>query len=485
MDNFSETQQLVYTMYKDEKGYPIRLSPGQDYIFSSIAMKIKPRNHIMCHTRFGKSMTVALAVLTRTTTYPEKWALIAGQRTKAKIIMDYIISHIFDNEFTQNRFLPDKNESIDDIRRYKSKNHLTFVINPEEKDPTKKLYSEIFIGSASDALGFGAPNVVEDEAALIEDQDHALVMRMLGDDPEKNFLAKIGNPFRRNHFLRSYHDSTYRTINIDCYTSLKEGRINQATIDEMRKEAYFSILYENKFPSASEIDESGYMNLLVDVDLRNAQQRVVEPVGAVRLGLDVAKGGRNYNVCTARGDNWARILWRDKEENSVKIADHLTETMGKMNVAAQHVFIDDTGVGHGVVSVMKSRGLKVNAVNNGEKSYDKKMSNVRAETYAGQNGVMSWVKQFGRLEPSELWNDLLRIKYKKDVGGRTKIMPKEDMIKQGLESPDVADSLALTFAKQRSSVYTNNSFLNPRAILDNGNPRPFGGVEPLIDGLIA
>ncbi|MDE1866448.1 MAG: hypothetical protein KGI08_01900 [Thaumarchaeota archaeon] len=472
-------------MYKDENGRAIKLSPGQDFIYRSIAMKNVPRNHIMCHTRFGKSMTVALAVLTRCVTYPEKWAIISGQKEKAKIIMDYIISHIFDNEFTQNRFLPDKGESIDDIRRYKSKNRLTFVINPEEKDPTKKLYSEIFIGSASDALGFGAPNVVEDEAGLIDDKDHALVMRMLGDDPHKNFLVKIGNPFKRNHFLRSYHDSAYRIINIDCYTSLKEGRISQQTIDEMRKEAFFSILYENKFPSASEIDESGYMNLLVEADLKAAQERIVEPVGAPRLGLDVAKGGRNWNVCSIRGDNWAKIIWRNKEENSVKIADKLQETMKQYNVAPQNVFIDDTGVGHGVVSVMKDRGLKVNAVNNGDKARDPKMLNVRAECYAGKNGVMAWIKQFGRLEPSEMWNELLRVKYKKDIGGRTKIMPKEDMIKQGLESPDVADSLALTFAKQKNSVYTNNSFINPRAVLDGDNPRPWGGVEPLIDGLIA
>jgi len=38
-------------------------------------------------------------------------------------------------------------------------------------------------------MGLGAPNVIEDESALVKDKDHALVMRMLGDQTD-NFLFK-------------------------------------------------------------------------------------------------------------------------------------------------------------------------------------------------------------------------------------------------------------------------------------------------------
>ncbi len=38
---------------------------------------------------------------------------------------------------------------------------------------------ELFIGSAKDALGFGAPNVIADESAFIEDPEFSLVLRML------------------------------------------------------------------------------------------------------------------------------------------------------------------------------------------------------------------------------------------------------------------------------------------------------------------
>src|SRR3990167_8998708 len=96
----TDTQILVKSLYKDEKGDSLELTASQDQLFSAIARKSTRRLQVMSHTRWGKSMTVGLAVLTRASTYPGKWALIAPTRDKAKIIMDYVIAHIFDNDFT-------------------------------------------------------------------------------------------------------------------------------------------------------------------------------------------------------------------------------------------------------------------------------------------------------------------------------------------------------------------------------------------------
>jgi len=449
MDNLTETQNLVKTLYRDEQGLPIILTDGQDEIFRTIFGKLHPRVHIMTHTRYGKSLDVGLAVLTRAATFPEKWAIVAGQKEKARIIMDYVIGHIFDNDYTKTRFIPDKGESIENIRRYKNKNRLTFATNVTEEGKT--LLSEIFIGSAKDALGFGSSNVVEDESALIPDDEHALVMRMLGDNPKENFLAKIGNPFNREHFFRSFQDPAYKKIVVDCYQSLKEGRITQETIDEMRQFAFFKILYECEFPGENEMDEAGWMQLLSSDDIRVAQERVVEPFGIPRLGVDVAKGGRNFNCWVLRGDNYAKVLWKDHEEDSVKIADETIEFMKQYDVPDKAVFIDDTGVGHGVVSILKNKSLRVNAVNFGERSENFQQDlNKRAEVYAGENGVQPWIKQGGSLESHPGWMELTHVRYKKqENGGRTVIESKDDMRKRGYESPDVADALALTFAKTR------------------------------------
>lgn len=465
------TQKLVAQMYKDDRGNPIELTEGQDEIFSGIAQKKHNRMHIMCHTRYGKSMSVGLAVLTRAASFPEKWAIIAGKKNKAQIIMDYIIGHIFDNDFTRNRFVPDKGENIEEIRRRRNKNRLTFAVGKDAQGLT--LLSEVFVGSAADALGFGAPNVVEDESALIDDDEHALVMRMLGDNPRENFMCKIGNPFRRNHFLDSYHDPAYKKVTIDCYRSLEEGRITQATIDEMKNMAFFSILYEDKFPSQTEVDESGWMYLVTDADVTTAQNRKSEEFGDRRIGLDVARGGRNYNAWVLRGANYAKVIAKTKQSDPVEIVEDTIRYMREYGVKDTNLFIDDTGVGWGVTGIFKNRNMKVNAVTLGGSASDPNYANVRAEIYAGQNGLQPWLRQTGRIDPHKDWIELTRIRYKKNNGSKTIIESKEDMLKRGVESPDIADALALTFAKSTISEYYG---VDPAVIAA-------GGVKPLYPGM--
>lgn len=482
MSELSATQQLVQAMYKDDQGNPILLSPGQDEIFANISMKLHNRVHIMPHTRFGKSFTVGLSVLTRAATFPEKWALIAPTKDKARIIMDYVIGHIFDNDFTASRFIPEKGENIEEIRRRRNKDRLTFKVGKDADG--KSLLSEVFIGTAKEALGFGAPNVVVDEAALINDDDFSMVVRMLGDDPHNNFMAKIGNPFVRNHFLKSYHDPLYHKILVDCYRSLKEGRITQATIDENRPYIYFGVLYECKFPRASEVDESGWLYLLTDDDITNAISRNNQPVGKRRLGIDVARGGRNYNAWVLRTDNYAEVLRKDLDDDLISSGDTTINLMRENGISADDVFVDDSGVGGGLTDYLRSRGCKINAVNFGmsvEKDRDASGKilpsdylNVRAYSYAGKEGVAAWIKQTGQLKPHKDWEELTVIRYKKDLNGKIKIEPKEEMRKRGVESPDIADALALTFAQPKRLVYHVN---DPVAVLSAGAPTPFGGVS--------
>ena len=60
---------LVKTLYKDEQGNPFILTDGQCDIFNLIFKKLTPRVHIESFTRFGKSETVAIAILTKIFTY--------------------------------------------------------------------------------------------------------------------------------------------------------------------------------------------------------------------------------------------------------------------------------------------------------------------------------------------------------------------------------------------------------------------------------
>src|SRR3990167_8549409 len=129
---------IVAKLYKDEKGAPIILTDGQCDIFNIIFKKLWHRVHLETLTRYGKSMTVALAVLTRICTYPEKFAIAAGNEDQAKIITAHLIQHIFDNDFTRTRFIIGKNETEESIRRYRNKSHLNFKL-------TGGLLGEVFV----------------------------------------------------------------------------------------------------------------------------------------------------------------------------------------------------------------------------------------------------------------------------------------------------------------------------------------------------
>jgi len=162
--------------------------------------------------------------------------------------MKYLIGHIFDNEFTKVKFQME-GESAESIKRHKSRNIVNFVLD----DGTM---SEVKIVSAEKAMGFGAPNIIEDESALISDHYHSFVMRMLGDQTE-NFLCKVGNPFESNHFRNSAEDPEYHKIIIDYQQGIDEGRLTPQYVEEMRKQPNFRVLYEVKFPPKDQADDQG------------------------------------------------------------------------------------------------------------------------------------------------------------------------------------------------------------------------------------
>lgn len=72
------------------------------------------------------SLVIALAVLTRIITFPEKWAIVAGREKQARIIISYIIEHTFDNPMIQKKLELDPQENLDRLRRERSKNRLVY-----------------------------------------------------------------------------------------------------------------------------------------------------------------------------------------------------------------------------------------------------------------------------------------------------------------------------------------------------------------------
>ena len=439
---YDDIKQLVKKFYKTDTGEPFILTEGQAEIFDLIFKKKYSRVHCETCTRFGKSEVVSQAVLTRVSTFPEKWAIIAGQKEKARIIIGYIIKHIFDNEYTKARFVIEKGESEENIRRYRNKDRINFNVG-------NGLLGEVFITTASNALGFGASNIVLDEAALVNEKDFALVMRMLGDQID-NFLCKVGNPWDSEHFDKSREDPRYHKVIIDYHQAIKEGRLTEEYVEEMKQQPFFGVLYECKRPPFGIMDEKGWIPLLTKDEVRNAFIDSATGFGIKKLGVDVAGGGRNFSVIVQRHSNYAKIIHKTKNPDTMTLAERVINQKNKEEIQNNDIFIDKVGIGKGAYDILTREITGIRGVNGGAEPTTEiekeKFVNLRAEMFWK---ARQWILGGGKLEKHEDWFQLAKIKYRtklEGTKGKMIIMSKEEMIKNGIDSPDIADSLAMTFS---------------------------------------
>jgi len=255
----------LYT-FKNELGEDIIWTPGQKEIMAPIInLGIDGKRYIQAETptQYGKSSAVA-AALTMRCTKKEKWAIVAGTAEKAQIIMDYFVDYALENPIP--RALLGTEVALDKLKQDRSRRHLSFSTGFEVRVFSADARNKQSVGNA--VMGMGSPFVILDEAALVDDTIEAKVFRMIiGFSTTKHLYMKVGNPFYRNHFLKSHHDPDFHLIHIDYMQGVKEGRFTLEAIEKARSKPGFSVLYEVKFPDASAVDEKGWSQLLSEEDI--------------------------------------------------------------------------------------------------------------------------------------------------------------------------------------------------------------------------
>lgn len=439
-----------------------KFTKGQKIIMECILGRKSPtaeqlrRVHIECITRYGKSMCIgsALAIRCSGAPKPEPWAIVAPTQDKAQIIMDYAIQFATNDPVMRLNLLidPPELQKIDKLKEHKAKDHITFKRGGEIRAFTAGQGSSNNTNSGNALMGFGCPNVVEDECYLIDDQTHSKVLRMLGDNPHNNFLMKIGNPFTRNHALQSRNSNDFFRVILDYKVALTEGRLTNSFLEEMRDKPNFSVLYECLPPDADAQDSKGYYPLFTDRMLKDAQvePESVHSFGRRVDGVDIADGGENYSSIVSRSTNLAQIRYRTKSMRSMEFASQIALHCD----GASLINLDGTGIGTGAGQLLETHpviGDKVQSVKVGEPSTEPdKFFNLRAEIYWK---LKVWLEQGGKLVKHFAWEQLLVVKYKVNNKGQIQIISKDELRKQNIPSPDDADALALTFAPDAPIVH--------------------------------
>lgn len=167
------------------------------------------------------------------------------------------------------------------------------------------------------------------------------------------------------------------------------------------------------------------------------------------MGVDVARFGDDRTCIWTRRGRDARSI----KPIIMKGADTMTvaaRVMAEIDLLRPDgVFIDEGGVGGGVIDRCRQMGYSVVGVNFGSKA-DRhiegvpKSKNKRAQMWAS---MREWLRSGGAIpDDRTLEMDLTGPLYSFDVNNAVELEKKSDMKKRGVPSPDMADALALTFA---------------------------------------
>lgn len=439
---------------------------------------------------------MADGVLLRISTHKEKWAIVAPSEDKARIIMDYVIDRIFDDALFASQL--EYHTTKEKLKQERSKSRITFNGGGEVR---------IYSGNAANTrqvknalMGYGAPNIILDEAGQLSDELYATVKRMVGGaegTPEGSFLLEIGNPVYRNHFHRTWFGDRYKKVYMNDEMALAEGRYTVEFLDEMKDEAGYDWMYRCWFPDEDEVLPTGYRRLLSDLTVDDAQDDVMpdwkyklDEAGEVLknkwgfdiiddtplLGIDVGGGGTGKTKLLLRfpKHKFAMIAKTLDTDDLDIVADEAELVIRQWNISDWRTVVDAGGVGHGLPAIMRKRGYLVKAVLFGSKVVKNRDTIIFKvpETFANIRAWMYWEarkwlnKEGGKLYRDTGFMELKLINFKQNSSLKTQIEPKDEMIKrlaregEKVTSPDTADAFVLTFVDTSGIVEEDDIYVD-------------------------
>jgi len=313
----------------------------------------------------------------------------------------------------------------------------------------KEENSEAFAGQhAADSTSF----YIFDEASAVPDKIHEVAEGGLTDGEPMFFLfgnaTRSQGAFHRVTFGNERKRWIARSIDSrTCRFSNKE-LIEQWRQDHGEDSDFFRVRVLGLPPRA---DDSQF----IDMDrITEAQKRdvYVLPDEPLIAGVDLAWGGDDENVVRFRCGNDARSIkplripgekTRDASVMVVKLAEMLKATYEGRKVHT--MFIDSAGISGAVGARLRQLGhSNVIEVNFGADSPDQHFAYMRDYMWGK---MKEWLLTGAIDNHTGLETDLSGPGYTLDKRVRVKLESKDDMRKRGLDSPDDADALALTFAQ--------------------------------------
>lgn len=257
-----------------------------------------------------------------------------------------------------------------------------------------------------------------------------------------------GNPTRNSGsffecFHRFRHRWTCKQIDTRGCKYADQSQIKEWAEDYGEESDFFRVRVLGQFPQQSDRQFIG--SVLVNAAAERKLQREMYEIAPIVIGVDVARFGDDQSVIVVRQGLKLLKMLKYREIDTMQLASIVANLIDTDKPDA--VFVDDGGVGAGVVDRLHQLGYRrqVLGVNFGAAATESAVyANKRAEMWAR---LKAWLEQGQIQDDQELISDLVGPEYQFDLKERMILEKKVDMKKRGLQSPDCGDALALTFAE--------------------------------------
>jgi len=297
--------------------------------------------------------------------------------------------------------------------------------------------------------------VIFDEASAIPDIIWETTEGALTDSDTEILWCVFGNPTRntgrfRECFPGQRHSKEWRTKQVDSReVSLTNKAQIKSWIEAYGEDSDFvRIRVRGVFPRTGEMEFIS----AEDVEAAALAEATSQPHDPLVIGVDVARYGANETVIWFRKGRDARTIQPIclRGASVVQVAAKVSEVVNTYRVDA--VFVDGGGVGGGVVDNLRALHIHCFDIQFGAKPDRIGFAwGVEGESYANKRAEMwgcmrGWLKGGAIPYDADLKAQLIGPNYTLNLKSEILLEKKEDMMKRGLDSPDRADALALTFA---------------------------------------
>lgn len=298
--------------------------------------------------------------------------------------------------------------------------------------------------------------LLADEGSAVPDEIYRSAEGSLTN--KDTLVVLISNPTRLEGYFYDTHHEDKKNWQILQLNSL-DSPIVEPDFDERIKAKYgedspeYDFMVLGRFPKSEGMID-GWLPMFDEEDIKRQIPDVGPFMKPAYMGVDPSGLGKNKSVWVGRDAFKAKVLAKETKSSTVGLAEKTITLSQHYEVKPGDVKIDNFGIGANISQEI-ALGVqeRVHAVNVGGKPKDERFLNIRAEMFWN---LREWLKKGGKLVRNDGWRQLLTIYYKRTLTGKIQVMSKEEMVRRGWESPDVADGAALTFVPSdvgHESVY--------------------------------